>query len=73
MGLSICKRIVEAHGGRIWFAPATGGGSVFHFTIPDSPREDGSGPMMAALPVGGIAGLPSILESVRSIADATPL
>lgn len=34
IGLSICRTIVEAHGGRIWFEPRTGGGTCFHFTLP---------------------------------------
>jgi signal transduction histidine kinase len=33
MGLSICRAIVEAHEGRLWFAPNTPHGSVFHFTV----------------------------------------
>ncbi|EPY02152.1 sensor histidine kinase [Magnetospirillum fulvum] len=34
VGLSICRRIVERHGGTIWVTPAEGGGSVFHVTLP---------------------------------------
>jgi two-component system, LuxR family, sensor kinase FixL len=34
IGLSICRTIIEAHGGRIWFEPAESGGTAFHFTLP---------------------------------------
>lgn len=33
LGLSICRTIVEANGGRIWYEPAPGGGARFHFTL----------------------------------------
>jgi two-component system sensor kinase FixL len=33
LGLSICRTIVEAHGGRIWAEPRSGGGTIFNFTI----------------------------------------
>jgi len=34
LGLTICRSIIEAHGGRIWAANRTDGGAVFNFTIP---------------------------------------
>ena len=34
IGLSICRTIVEAHGGRIWFEQGSNGGTAFHFTLP---------------------------------------
>jgi signal transduction histidine kinase len=34
VGLSLCRAIVEAHGGRLWLNPNAGGGSVFQFTLP---------------------------------------
>jgi two-component system sensor kinase FixL len=33
LGLSICRTIVEANGGRIWMEPREGGGTSFHFTL----------------------------------------
>ena len=34
VGLSVCRRIVEVHGGRIWVDSEVGKGACFHFTVP---------------------------------------
>jgi signal transduction histidine kinase len=33
MGLAICRDIIEAHGGRVWYDPNPEGGAIFRFTL----------------------------------------
>jgi two-component system sensor kinase FixL len=40
IGLSICRTIVEAHGGRLWMEPKGDGGTVFHFRLPVAEEPD---------------------------------
>jgi C4-dicarboxylate-specific signal transduction histidine kinase len=40
MGLSICRSIIEAHGGQIWASPNTGPGMTFQFTISAYGKQD---------------------------------
>jgi two-component system sensor kinase FixL len=40
LGLSICRTIVEAHGGKIWVDTPPGGGTRFHFTLMHIVSED---------------------------------
>jgi two-component system sensor histidine kinase KdpD len=44
LGLTICRGIITAHGGRIWAENRPGGGAVFRFTLPLS------GPPQASVP-----------------------
>lgn len=57
LGLTICRGIVAAHGGRMWVEPVEGGGAAFRFilplegpTLPASPAEQGE--PADATPVG---------------------
>ena len=40
LGLYICRRIVQAHGGRIWAENPPGGGAAFHVELPRGAHRD---------------------------------
>jgi signal transduction histidine kinase len=53
IGLSVCRTIVEAHGGRIRAEPNPGGGTVFRLTLPAVAGPDGITPRLSHLAEDG--------------------
>ena len=44
LGLSLARRLVELHGGRIWVESEVGKGTCFSFTLPDTPAPEANAP-----------------------------
>ncbi len=81
IGLSICRTIVQAHGGKIWHEDRPGGGAIFSFTLPAVTAENAEMPTVASpeaatvsslTPTGGGAELPSRVSRVLIIDDSAP-
>jgi C4-dicarboxylate-specific signal transduction histidine kinase len=58
LGLSICRSIVEGHGGRLWVSPNPAGGSIFQFSIPDATTAVSNEAASSATPAAQNAGQP---------------
>ena len=52
LGLTICRGIITAHGGRIWAEHRPGGGAAFHFTLPSSGPPPDAPPAEAEVAAG---------------------
>jgi two-component system clock-associated histidine kinase SasA len=67
VGLAVCRRIAEVHGGRIWVVSEPGRGACFHVTVPvwngqmraPDPIEEGAGSALPPAPGFGLTKGPS--------------
>ena len=71
LGLTLSRRIIDLHGGRLWMESELGVGSTFSFTIPVADRGAAGGRSVAEVhePVPGVAGSVLVVEDDRRSAD----
>ena len=58
VGLAICRRIVQRHGGKIWAASTLGKGSAIHFTLPTTTQQ-----VLQAMPTGEVHSFQNLLSN----------